>query len=580
MAAAAALVLWETRRQGFFADEWYFFVHRQGNSLYNLLAPNNGNLALVPILLYKAVIGLFGPQTAAFRFILVALELLSAALFFELARRRVGDWIALGAATLLLFLGASWLDVSTLGITLFLSTSFGLGALLALDRGDRGGDLAAFGLLCLALASYSAALPFVAGAAVAVFLRGPERRRRDAWVVVVPVVLYGAWRIWANQLDDPLISKTVITLASAGTAPAFVFDAFAAGMASLSGLFRVPGDPLGFSHELGIPLAVLFAVLAGARVWAGRSALFAGRAPLSRDVWVFLVMPPVYWLALALASQQGVGSAANEDLLAPRHPDVYGYQYTSVVLLLLAAAALASGLRRPRAVGIGLAILLPVALIPNLVTLHEAAKLFRGNGELNRAELAAVELAGDRARAVPVETEETTPDQKVRDMTFQAPDYLAASRAHGSAAQPISSLPVADPEARAAADLVLVRLLELAPRQVSRLTGTPPVAPPIAVSANNGSILDSGSCLIARPRNGLVGEFSLRLPPGGVAVESTGGPPIQLALRRFGDGEVPLAPVTGGSTALLRIPRDGSPQPWLASLAAAQQVKVCPPPAP
>ena len=52
------------------------------------------------------------------------------------------------------------------GFTVLLSLAAGLGALLALDRGDLRGDVCACLLLCLGLATYSDALPFVAGAAV------------------------------------------------------------------------------------------------------------------------------------------------------------------------------------------------------------------------------------------------------------------------------------------------------------------------------------------------------------------------------------------------------------------------------
>jgi hypothetical protein len=133
-----------------------------------LFAPNNGSLVAVPLLVYRAVFVWFGPDITVLRVILVLLELLCAALFFVLVRPRVGDWIALGATTLLLFLGSGWLLVTTVGITLYLAVAFGLAALIALERGGRGADVLACVLLVLALASYSAhyaqhsSLPFVA----------------------------------------------------------------------------------------------------------------------------------------------------------------------------------------------------------------------------------------------------------------------------------------------------------------------------------------------------------------------------------------------------------------------------------
>jgi len=123
MVVAAALLLRVTRGQSLYADEWYFFMYRSYGSAETLFAPHDGNFVLVTLLLYRFVFHLFGPDVTVLRLILVALELLCAGLFYELTRRRVGDWTALGGATLLLFLGAGWLLVTTVGITLYLAVA-------------------------------------------------------------------------------------------------------------------------------------------------------------------------------------------------------------------------------------------------------------------------------------------------------------------------------------------------------------------------------------------------------------------------------------------------------------------------
>jgi len=73
MAAAALLLLWEGRGLTLFVDEWTFgFGFRTGHDLSAFLAPDNGHLALVPVLITKASLQLFGassrsPLTSASR---------------------------------------------------------------------------------------------------------------------------------------------------------------------------------------------------------------------------------------------------------------------------------------------------------------------------------------------------------------------------------------------------------------------------------------------------------------------------------------------------------------------------------
>jgi hypothetical protein len=226
MSVAAVLLLHLTRGQSLFADEWTFFSYRSQGSVETLFAPNNGSLVAVPLLVYRAVFVWFGPDITVLRVILVLLELLCAALFFVLVRPRVGDWIALGATTLLLFLGSGWLLVTTVGITLYLAVAFGLAALIALERGGRGADVLACVLLVLALASYSAALPFVAGAVVAVAVRPAPMRWRRAWVAAIPLLLYGAWRIWAAHYAQhsslPFVVDAAIAPGAITKAPGLV----------------------------------------------------------------------------------------------------------------------------------------------------------------------------------------------------------------------------------------------------------------------------------------------------------------------------------------------------------------------
>jgi hypothetical protein len=568
MSVAAALLLHVTRGQSLFADEWVFFTYRSHGSAETLFAPHNGSLDLVSLLVYRAVFALFGPDITVLRLILVALELLCAGLFFELTRRRVGDWIALGGTTLLLFLGSGWLLVSTVGIALYLAVALGLAALIAIERGDLRGDLVACVFLVLAVASYSAALPFVAGAVIAIALRPSPLRWKRAWVFAVPLLLYGAWRLWAAHYTQdptlPFIAETVIAPGAITKAPGLIWQAFAAGLASATGLFGIGAtQPFLIDHSWGEPLAVLCVAAALARfVWPGRPRL-------DRSVWLFLAMPLVYWTALSLVSLQ-----AGTEIFA-RGPAIAGYQYANVVLLLLAAAALASGARIPRLARFALGAALLASLVPNLLTLLQAARAFRANGPIDRAELAAVELVGSRAGRIPIETLRTTPDFTY-DLPIPAQDYLAAAKRVGSAAAAASSLTTATPEARRAADRTLIRMYRLAPRPSG---GTaPPIAGAKAPALENqaaGFAQSKRGCVSVRPRrSGTTPSFTL--PRGGLSVQADEGPPVALKLRRFADPPgLRTGSVAGGTRARLRIPVDASEQPWQLLISPAQAVRVC-----
>ena len=90
------------------------------------------------MLIYKALLATFGMGSALpFRVVSTALFLLSAALLFVFLLRRVGQWPALAATAVVLFLGAAWEDLLwSFQIGYFGSMAAGLGA--ASGAGTRG----------------------------------------------------------------------------------------------------------------------------------------------------------------------------------------------------------------------------------------------------------------------------------------------------------------------------------------------------------------------------------------------------------------------------------------------------------
>ena len=143
IAAFAVLALHQTRGTTFYVDEVNFFQSSHGLEPRWLLAPLNGHLLALPRAIYAICFWLFGPAYLPFRIIQIAGVALVIVLFFAFARRRIGA-VALAPALVLLFFGSSWETVlSPIGIPNIWALAAGLGALLALERGDRRGYVSA-----------------------------------------------------------------------------------------------------------------------------------------------------------------------------------------------------------------------------------------------------------------------------------------------------------------------------------------------------------------------------------------------------------------------------------------------------
>lgn len=547
MAGCAVLLIWEMREHSLLFDEWSFFADYRGHGPEVLLNPFGENLQLLPILLYKAVFELAGAEPVFLRLLLVALNLTCAGLVYLLVARRVGGWIALAAAVMLMLLGAAG-DVvaTTLGLAILLSAACGLGALVALEaaaRGSRRADAVAAVLLGASLASNSLGLAFAAGAAVDVLLVRREDWRRRVWVIAVPLALYAIWRIWALDLEPvgPFAAHPAeITLSNIGTLPGSIAESASAAAVTITGLFRGPGTQgPGFYTRFGPPLVVAFAVLAAIRLYKG--------PPLDRRVLVFAAMPLVYWVLIGL-------------VVSDRVPNVSRYQYASAIFLILLFAQLGAGLRISRGATIGVCAAIAVATLPNLINLHDGAKFLRYNAQLNRAELTAIEIARDTVPydllvepygvfsgpdvgdAVATRREPTT------DIVISAGRYLSARDDYGSLAYSEDELLASPSDARRAADLELAAALGL------RLAPAPGTFGPTACFARDG-------------------EFEA--PARGARIEAPAGSPVAVSLRRFSDEPaVELGEIPAGESMAVALPADRSTRPWLVSV--SNRPLVCP----
>jgi len=532
--AAAVLLLALGSSYTFFQDTWAFLLDRQGNSARDFLIPHNEHIVVIPVAIEKALVGIFGMTTAAPERVAMAAVLLTAgALMFVYVRRRVGPWVALMAALLLLFLGSTWpvllwpFEIGFAG-----SVMAGIAMLLLLERDDRRGDAWACLLLTISIGFGSVGLSFIAAAFVD-FLQKRERRGwRRAYVFAVPALLYLAWYAgWGHTAEHHLTLHNILM------SPQYLLDGFASSIDSLAGLSNIPVTAPG-QPEWGRPLLVALVAL----VIYGQYR----RPGFSPAFWRSSAVAVSYWLLAAFNYIPGREAASTR------------YVYAGAAFVLLMGADLLRGVRFGRRalwIGAGLTLL---ALGPNLAQMKDGANWLKEQSVLTRADTAALEIS--RRTVPPAFT--LSPDIAGTGSLaiVDAGQYFEAVDAHGSPAYSPQELAGALPVARHWADIVLARAL------------------PITTSTHPAAALagDSSRCVTVPGGTGAdIPEEQLE--PGLTKIWLAPGPEAHLALRRFTTAEFPvdLGSVPGGSVTLLRIPRDTASQPWFLRLEAPQRARFC-----
>jgi hypothetical protein len=444
-------------------------------------------------------------------------------------RSRLGAWLALAAILPILFLGPSWDDLLfAYQVTFFGSIACGIGAFLCLERRSTAFDLLATGLLIAGLMFSDAGIPFVAGAAVEIGIRGDRWQR--AYVVLTPALLWVGWYLgWGHQAD------TFISFRNLASAPSYILDGLSSSLANVLGLYT----PFGVSDvreralAWGRPLLVLALALAAWRVY-----LIRRPSPRLLATAVTLVG---FWSLTALnASPLGL-------------PTVGRYQYVGIVMMGLVVAELLKGVRVGRWATIAVLLVSVAATLNNFTRLRDAANGLAGIAQRERGGLAALELARDRVNPGLVLTPENS------DMDYlglvDAGSYLSAVDAYGSPAYTPAELGGAPEVARVAADKVSGAALGI------HLLAQPgdPTGRCLRVD------LDRGPSTAEVPANGLV----LRAEGSGVQAE----------LRRYARASYPLSfgALPAGEGQLLRIQPDASPVPWNLQLTGSGSAEVCRP---
>ncbi len=548
--AGALLIAWQSHLT-FLIDDWDLLLHRRGFSAHAFLDPHANHIILAPAAIYKAIQATLGMDSLLpFAVVSTSIFLASAVLLFVYLRRRVGDWLALAATVLVLFMGSAYQDLLTpFQLSFFGSMACGLGALVALERRDSRGDAIACALLVGSFAFSEVGLPFAVGAAVALALdRGPARR---AYVVAVPVLLYAVWYLgWGDTAPSQLNFNNV------ATSPSYVLDGMASSVSSLFSLGRglgvgstssVSADPL---LGWGRPLLIVVVVAAAVRLRAMR--------PVPGSLWVALAIALSFWYLTAANANWG------------RPPTASRYQYLGGIFVLLIAAELVRGARPGWRALVAVFAVVGSISISNLSALHQSYRSLVAATTVVRGGLGGLEIAADTVRPGFLLTQENSdfPHFNLVD----AGSYLSAVDKFGSPAYSPAQLAAAPEPGRVAADKVLASALRLSFRHVA--SAPAPAGPaPRLVGPAGARVAARGSCLTVRPAGGASPIVSL--PRGGVILRAPPKVRADASLRRYAADSFPVVAGTLHGAAVVAIPGDRSSRPWQLQLAATGPITVC-----
>lgn len=519
--AAGAWLFYMTRGSNFHVDDWSFMVDRSGHSAAVFLDPHNEHLSLLPVVLYKTLFEVVGlGHFGVFRAVLIAVNLLAAGLLLLVLRRFVAPVVALLLCVPLLLMGPAWSALySPFQVSFAGSMAFGLGALLALERGTRRGDIGASALLVGSLACSGLGLPWLALVAVELAVRD----RRRLWVIAAPLVLYAIWYLayGGNAEHD----------ANAGNVVAFVLNAGASALGGYAGL----------------------------DVTWGRSLLVAG---VALALWRLSVLGRVP-ARTAGAVAAGVTFWGLTGLV--RDPSTFAesrYLLPGATFLLLAAAPLLPRGLPSRGVLAGAALAAVVAVLAGSSSWAAGRTILVDGNQPLYARLQAVELARPAVKNL---------DYVIDDI--RAPDELtprhyfaALDRYSGSPALPLAEVRAAPAPVREAFDQAMVRAhgLAFAPA-TARPSGAAPAAESPGARTVGACLAGDGSSLVAT------------LPAGGALLDVPGAGPATVKLRRLGDDapDAPALTAPAGARSELRIAPDRLPDPWHVRVDGPAGTKVC-----
>lgn len=503
--------------------------------LRTALQPHAGHLLLIPRLIYWPLLEIFGLEYLPFRILTVFAVCLLVGLLFTWLSRRIPRWAALVPAVVLLYFGTDHLHMlQGNGFTICFSLAMGVLALLLLEREDRQGDLGACAALTVGAATYSVALPFVAGAAVWLLL---SRRFRALWVPGVPIALYVVWLLWSKGQDfgGP---DSQIQLSSLSQYPRWIFEAAGSSVYSISGLNLTwtSGDTLDLIDLRSAGLAILMIAAVTVCVWKGQA---------SRALWSVLAIALTLWGLQVLVSDQ-----------ANRLPDDARYLFPGAVVSLLILGAAVQGLRWRRGAFVALYAIGCLGLLTNVILLERNGDFYRAQAVEYKGNAGAVVLA---SQALMYKAGESKPqvsvdvDNNEIVTQKQGAALLMASVPYGTfAASPAEMLQLPAGQ-RASLDTALVH--------------------GIGVTRSAADRVKTTRC--STHRAGLDGRLSVTIPMGVSIVGSTSG--LQdLKIGRFADlPSESLGPLKADAPTKIVVPPDSATDiPWKIG-GNGTQLEVC-----
>jgi hypothetical protein len=537
--AAAALLLWLHRDLTYAVDEFDYSETFGAGSLEDMLAPQNGHLNVLPFLVFKLLYMGFGTNLAPFIVLEAALLAVLSAGLYLYAKTRIGPLLALLPAVMPLFLGTAWpmLMPPMIGLLWIFAIAAGVWAFVLLERDRMPADIGACLLLCIAAASFSLGLIFIAACALAIVLS--PRRWRRIYVVAIPTAGWLAWYIWAKKFGGVVTHPGLIWLL-----PAYAVDSIAANTAALLGR-TLPRSPATSLYLEGFALHRLVFALGLAAIEVGVGAFVVYRIGLSRlnrrSLWVILLIPLAWWASQVIVLEEF------------RTPSANRYFFAGVVILLLVVVEVARGIRVTPGVAAVVFTVAGVALIGNLLTFrHGRAELvaFSQEAKANMAMIALEGRKGDQ-EYVP-SSEPLTPQSQFMFLTVGP--YLDVAERYGDPGDTLAEVASSPESIREAADTFSARLLQLH-------------LAPTATSPKN----DCRRILPAMNSKRIV----VGLSRGGAIVSSPA--PRALRLGRFASAyPVRLGSLSGSTAERLEIPTDSSSRRWRLLAVGAAPLRICP----